>query len=357
MADIAGLYALMAALGAAGIGAVAGGLVQGAKGRQDAAAVELQRRQHEDERRRMSADLALEANATARSAGRAWLSGVERVLQELELGRAIDIGRFDEEFNQLQSELTQSVYRLAAATAAVPQVLAGGLAGAQPYIEQIAETTLLIRSDLLRVVSGLPSVHGSSDLRTLAALVGTELHGYAEMRTERLRVELARQDERRLDIEHTVRRSRAEERVERLRSQVASARADEALYASLQQNAAANADALASARERIEANESVEELEASLQKAEQAWLGERDEHDHAEARRQLEIIRRLVESGQLPPHQAVDLRRVMGLPPQPGSLNPPEMPSAAAPQEVTVDTAPGSESPDQKSSSAVDDGE
>ncbi|MEV5847402.1 hypothetical protein AB0M32_36110 [Streptomyces sp. NPDC051985] len=264
MADIAGIYALGAALGAAGIGAVAGGLLQRAKGRQDIMAVELQRRHLEEDRRQLSTELALEANASARSAGRAWLSGVQRMLQEVEVGRVVDIGRFDEEFNQLQSELTQSMYRLATTTTAVPQSPAGASTSVHSYIEQIAEITLLIRSDLLRAAAGLPPVHDSSDLRSLAALVGAELHAYAQRRIERLLESAGRVQ--------CLEQVRASSRVvEGLRSQLASARADEALHALLQQTATAHDQALASVQERIEAHRSVGDLEASLRDAEQAW--------------------------------------------------------------------------------------
>ncbi|MFI5751125.1 hypothetical protein ACIBBE_35645 [Streptomyces sp. NPDC051644] len=302
MADIGGIYALGAALGAAGVGAVAGGLVQRAKGRQDTALAELQRRQLEKNQRQLAADLVLEVNAAARSAGRAWLSGVERVLQEIELGRAIDIGRIDEEFNQLQSELTQSMYRLAAATTAVPQTPAAGSIGVQPYIERVAETTLLIRSDLLRITMGLPPVHGRSDLQTLARLVGTELHVYAELRTERL---LTEYDNVQFDRSANPSAAYRYRRLEQLRSQLASAQADEALHTRLQQTAAAHNQALAAARERREAHGSVEDLEVSLRKAEQAW---RAEHfrapDEEEMRQRAETLRMLTRGDlQQPPGQ------------------------------------------------------
>lgn len=354
MADIGGLYALGAALGAAGVGAVAGGFVQRAKGRQDTALVELQRRQLEEDRRRLSADLALEANATARSAERAWLSGVERVLQAVELGRPIDIDRFDEEFNQLQSELTQAMYRLATATAAVPQAPAGGSVGVQPYIERIAETALLVRSDLLRIISGLPPLHGSSDLRSLSRLVGTELHIYADLRTERLLAEYGN-----VRYELNVTRGRASERrVEQLRSELASAQADEAIRDRLRQTAAAHDQALTSVQERIEARGSIHDLEVSLHEAEiEVSVQGAEQADHAE-RRQREISRALlVEQGKRLAHQTVDIHRALGLPAQSASTNSPSILPAVAPRETTADAEPRNDKPGRESGTVTDNGE
>jgi len=144
MADMSGVYALISGLGGAGIGVLGGGLLQRAKRQQDAVEMEA-----------LAKRLALEIATTARICVQAWGSAVERVVQDLETGRPVDVDRFDDEFPSLQRELTEAIYRFPAAGAAahVPWPV---VPAERPFVDRVAEATGLLRSDLLSMSEGIP---------------------------------------------------------------------------------------------------------------------------------------------------------------------------------------------------------
>lgn len=163
MTDMAAVFGLVGALGAAAIGALGGSLLQRSRSRQEAAAASLQRADAERERVRLAEQaereqaqlteqLALETIVSARTVNRALLALLERSLQDAEAGRPVELSRFDDETSTLELELLNALHRLVTIAVTLPP--GPSVDGQELFTDRFTARNRVVRKHLLDAAAG-----------------------------------------------------------------------------------------------------------------------------------------------------------------------------------------------------------
>ncbi|MFJ7416501.1 hypothetical protein ACIQWZ_37740 [Streptomyces sp. NPDC098077] len=182
MTDLATVFGLVGALGAAAIGMAGGSLLQRSKNRQDAETAAQQHQYAEQERTRLANQLALEIIACARTANRSLFAAMQRIQQDAEAGRPVDISRFDQEVGAVEKELTDALHRLAATGVVTPS---GSADGQRPFAEEVAGFSHTMREHLLQITAGSSADCLATDLGSARSTCG-DLNLFLRTATEKI---------------------------------------------------------------------------------------------------------------------------------------------------------------------------